>query len=64
MPALLFPPDETPNRRMTPQEYEEELLLAKLFKRPPRSYIKDKPFYPYVPKNEQCMVNFDLNYPY
>lgn len=61
----MFAPDETPNRRMTPSEFEEELMIAKLFRRPPRHYIKDKPFYPYVPTppNCTCKVNFDLNYP-
>lgn len=59
----MFAPEETPNRRMTPSEYEEELLFAKWFKRPPRNFIKDKPFYPYVPNVNHCKVNFDLNYP-
>lgn len=59
----MFPPDETPNRRMTPQEFEDELFWSKLFRRPPRHFIKDKPFYPYVPTNECCKVNFDLNFP-
>ncbi len=54
---------ETPNRRMTPSEYEDELFWAKLFRRPPRHYIKDKPFYPYVPTDNHCKVNFDLNFP-
>lgn len=48
---------------MTPAEFADELVLANIFRRPPRHYIKDKPFYPYVPKNETCMVNFDLNFP-
>ncbi len=48
---------------MRPDEYETELWLAKLFNRPPNVYIKDKPFYPYVPPVPKCMVNFDLNYP-
>lgn len=59
----MFAPEETPNRRMTPQEYADELFIAGLFKRPPRHYIKDKPFYPYVPTDCKCKVNFDLNYP-
>lgn len=59
----MFAPEETPNRRMTPQEEEDEKFWAALFKRPRRSYIKDKPFYPYVPTDEKCKVNFDLNYP-
>lgn len=59
----MFAPDETKNRRMTPEEYDFELWLAKMFKRPPNVYIKDKPFYPYVPNKNDCTVNFDLNFP-
>lgn len=61
----MFPPDEKPNRRMKPEEFETELWLAKLFKRPPNYFIKDLPFYPYVPHhplNNKHMVNFDLNF--
>lgn len=53
---------EPPNRRMTPQELEEEKFIAGLFKRPMRWFIKDKPFYPYVPTDEKQCVNFDLNF--
>lgn len=61
----MFGDPETPNRRMTPQEYADELIISKIFKRPPRTYIKDKPFYPYVLTKPDCKytVNFDLNYP-
>ncbi len=48
---------------MTPQEKEDELFWATLFRRPPREYIKDKPFYPYVPPVPKYCVNFDLNAP-
>lgn len=61
----MFDEPPTKNRRMTPQEYHDELILASIFKRPPKQYIKDLPFYPYVPTppHKQCKVNFDLNYP-
>lgn len=63
----LFNDDPPPpkNRRMTPSEFAEELILANAFKRPPRHFINDLPFYPYViaDPNKQCKVNFDLNYP-
>ena len=42
----LFDEPPTKNRRMTPQEYHDELILAGIFKRPPNQYIKDLPFYP------------------
>lgn len=57
--------DRTPkNRRMTPEERRDELILAEIFRRPPRDYILDRPFYPYVPTPpKKYMVNFDLNPP-
>lgn len=48
------------NRRLNAQEMELELLVCKAFKRPPRTYIDDKPFYPYVVP--EPVVNFNLNY--
>lgn len=48
---------------MTSWELQEEKIVANIFKRPMRYYIKDKPFYPYVPTDERYMVNFDLNPP-
>lgn len=56
-------PTETPNRRMTPWEREQELIDAAIWKRVPRDYIKDKPFYPWVIPNNKYCVNFDLNPP-
>lgn len=53
---------EPVNRRMTPKEREWELEICKLFKRPPRDFIFDKPTYPYVPVDPTKMVNFDLNF--
>jgi len=53
---------EPKNRLMTPKEMEDELFFAKLFKRHPRRYILDRPFYPYVPQMPKHMVNFDLNF--
>lgn len=47
---------------MTPWELEQEKEIANIFKRPMRWFIKDKPFYPYVPTDEKQMVNFDLNF--
>lgn len=57
--AYLFEP-YTPNRRFTPPEFETELFLSKLFKRPPRTFVKDPPFYPWLPP--EPIVNFDLNF--
>lgn len=48
------------NRRFTPDEYVTELEIAKWMHRPPRTYINDKPFYPWVVP--EPLVNFDLGY--
>lgn len=46
------------NRRFTPQEFQTELELSKIFKRPPRTFIHDPPFYPWLPP--EPIVNFDV----
>lgn len=55
--------DPSPNRRMTPKEFEDELQESRIWGHIPRTYIKDKPFYtnlPIVPKVP--FVNFDLGF--
>lgn len=59
----MFAPTEPPNRRMTVWEREQELEDAKIWKRVPRWFIRDKPFYPYVIPDTKYCVNFDLNPP-
>nr|UHS18350.1 MAG: hypothetical protein [Betatorquevirus sp.] len=56
-------PEPPQNRRMTPQEYEDEILTAKIWGRVPRDFIFDHPTYPYVPTVPKYSVNFDLNAP-
>lgn len=46
------------NRRLTAQEFETDLYIAKWLKRPPRHYFDDKPFYPWLVP--EPIVNFDL----
>lgn len=48
------------NRRFTPYELQTEKELAGIFKRPMRTYVNDKPFYPWLPY--EPLVNFDLKY--
>ncbi len=48
------------NRRFTAREFETELELAKIFKRPPRTFIGDPPFYPWLVP--EPLVNFELNF--
>jgi hypothetical protein len=48
---------------MTAKEFAEELFDANVWKRVPRTHIRDKPFYPYVLTDPKQCVNFDLNYP-
>ncbi len=59
--VFLFP-KESPNRRMTPWEEEQERQDAEIWKRPRRAFIKDIPFYPGCPPEPR--VNFNLNYPF
>lgn len=60
---LLFPPEKPKNRRMTPPEKQTELELARWMKRPPRDFINDFPFYPWLPPEPKVpKVNFDLMY--
>lgn len=51
---------ETPNRRLTSKEFEEELKDAAIWGHYPRLYIKDKPFYKDLPPTP--LVNFDLGW--
>lgn len=48
------------NRRFTPEEFVTELELSKIFKRPPRTYVNDTPYYPWLVP--EPVVNFNLNY--
>lgn len=48
------------NRRLNPKEYAEELEDAKIWRRYPRQYLLDIPYYPdCVP---EPLVNFSLNF--
>lgn len=59
----MFGEPTSKNRRFTPQEYEGELEVARIFLRPPRQYIFDTPYYPFFPPTPILpRVNFDLNY--
>lgn len=56
----MFGEDLTKNRRLNPKELADEIETAKIWKRPIRSFIKDKPTYPWVPPTP--LANFNLNY--
>lgn len=45
---------------MTPWELQEEKELSRIFMRPERRYIFDKPTYPFFPPTP--VVNFALRY--
>ncbi len=49
-----------PNRRLTPAELEQEIITAKAFCRPVRSFINDMPTYPFFPPAP--VANFDLRF--
>ncbi len=42
-------------------EWDTECELAQAFRRPPRLFKEDTPFYPWLPKPEP-LVNFHLNF--
>lgn len=56
-------PTRKKNRRFTHKEYELELEMCKVFRRPPRQFVDDPPFYPWLPPAPivPC-VNFLLNF--
>lgn len=59
----MFAPDKCKNRRFTHTEFETELEIAKWMKRPPRNFINDTPFYPWLPPAPLVPhVNFDLGF--
>jgi len=53
-------PERAPKRIPTSGDWEMEYLMCKIFDRPPRSQLTDRPFYPWC-KN-QYNVTFQLNY--
>ncbi len=48
------------NRLLTPKEMETEKEICRWLHRPPRHYLHDPPFYPWLPP--EPYVNFDLRY--
>lgn len=53
-------PPPVKNRRFTANEFQTELEIAKWLKRPPRTFVNDSPFYPWLVP--EPLVNFNLNY--
>lgn len=48
---------------MTPKEFEDELLVSRIFRRRPRTYINDKPDYElYKLQIFEPLVNFEINF--
>ncbi len=55
--------DPTPNRRLTPKEFEQELEDSKIWGHRPRTFLKDKPFYDFLPITPLVpRINFDLGF--
>lgn len=58
-------PEPTKNRRLTPREQQWEKEDAKIWQRPERQFLLDKPTYPFfpiTPKTLQPSVCFDLGF--
>ncbi len=48
---------------MTPKEFQEELEESRIWGHRPRQYIKDRPFYDFLPITPKIpKLNFDLNF--
>lgn len=58
--AKLFDNKPPKNRRFTPEEFVDELHLCRAFKRHPRTFFYDTPFYDWLPPEPK--VNFKLNF--
>lgn len=55
--------DPTPNRRLTSKEFEWELEASKIWGHKPRVFLKDKPFYDFLPPTPIIpRVNFELGF--
>lgn len=51
------------NRRIQAHEWQTELELCKLMHRPPRAFLHDPPYYPWLPPTPKVpLVNFDLGF--
>jgi len=57
---LFADPPKRKNRRLTVNELQTEIEIAKWLKRPVRTFFDDPPFYPWLPPTP--LVNFDLGY--
>lgn len=58
----MFGESTVKNRRFTPKEFEDELLVSRIFRRRPRTYIFDPPDYNL--DIIEPLVNFELNFKY
>lgn len=58
----MFGQKKIKNRRFTPKEFEDELLVSKIWRRRPRTYIFDPPDYNL--SVIEPLVNFELNFKY
>lgn len=64
----LFGEPPQKNRRLNPKEQAEEKEDAAIWRRPQRTFLLDKPYYPWCPKDPEKFisdyyrVNFDLNF--
>lgn len=58
----MFGQSNVKNRRFKPYEFEDELLVSRIFRRRPRTYIFDPPDYNL--DIIEPVVNFALNFKY
>lgn len=53
-------PERGPRPTPTSQAWEDEYVTAKHWNRPPRTFLNDRPFYPWCPP--ALKVKFSLNF--
>ena len=58
----MFGQSNVKNRRFTCKEFEDELIVSRIFRRRPRTYIFDPPDYNL--DIIEPLVNFELNFKY
>lgn len=55
--TTIFGDPVKPNRRFNSREFAEELQDARIWKRRPRTFIRDHPYYDVIP---EPLVNFNM----
>lgn len=55
-------PERAPKPSPTPGDWQTEYEACRHWDRPPRKYLSDSPYYPWMPKNPCFSVSFKLGF--